>query len=51
MRDMRRYAVLLAAISMQMCLGATYSWSIYVPPLRQAAGLMQGTAQLPFTRV
>ncbi len=46
---MRRYVILLAAVSMQMCLGATYSWSIYVHPLRQAAGLMQGTAQLPFT--
>ncbi len=46
---MRRYVILLAAVSMQMCLGATYSWSIYVQPLRQLTGLMQGTAQLPFT--
>ncbi len=48
-RAKRRYAILVAAVGMQMCLDATYSWSIYVQPLRQAAGLMQGTAQLPFT--
>ena len=46
---MRRYTILLAAVIMQMCLGATYSWSIYVQPLRQLTGLMQGTAQIPFT--
>ena len=34
---------------MQLCLGATYSWSVYVQPLRESSGLMQGTAQLPFT--
>ena len=45
----QRYLILVAAVIMQMCLGATYSWSIYVQPLRQMTGLMQGTAQLPFT--
>ena len=34
---------------MQMCLGATYSWSVYVGPLKALAGLGQGPAQLPFT--
>jgi len=34
---------------MQMCLGATYSWSIYVQPLKALTGLQQGPAQIPFT--
>lgn len=46
---MRRYAILAAAVVMQMCLGATYSWSVYVAPLRELTGLMQGTVQIPFT--
>jgi len=41
--------ILVAAVIMQLCLGATYSWSVYVQPLRQLTGLMQGTAQLPFS--
>jgi OFA family oxalate/formate antiporter-like MFS transporter len=45
----RRYGVLLAAVILQMCLGATYSWSVYVHPLRELTGLLQGPAQLPFT--
>ena len=48
-KSRQRYLILVAAVIMQMCLGATYSWSIYVQPLRQMTGLMQGTAQLPFT--
>ncbi len=46
---MKRYVILIAAVVMQMCLGATYSWSVYVRPLRQITGLMQGPAQLPFS--
>ena len=46
---MNRYLILAAAVIMQMCLGATYSWSIYVQPLRALTGVLQGTAQLPFT--
>jgi OFA family oxalate/formate antiporter-like MFS transporter len=34
---------------MQMCLGATYSWSIYVAALREQTGVLQGTVQVPFT--
>ncbi len=46
---MRRYVILAASVGMQMCLGATYSWSVYVQPLREATGLLQGPVQLPFT--
>ena len=46
---MKRYVILVAAVVMQMCLGATYSWSIYVQPIRQLTGILQGSAQLPFT--
>jgi OFA family oxalate/formate antiporter-like MFS transporter len=41
--------MLASAFLMQMCLGATYSWSIFVRPLRDLTGLSQGLAQLPFT--
>lgn len=34
---------------MQMCLGATYSWSVYVQPLKTLTGLQQGPVQIPFT--
>jgi OFA family oxalate/formate antiporter-like MFS transporter len=44
-----RIRILLAAVVMQMCLGATYSWAVYVQPLRALTGLLQGTVQLPFT--
>jgi len=46
---MNRYLILVAAVMMQMCLGATYSWSIYVQPIRASAGMLR-SAQLPFTR-
>lgn len=46
---MKRYTILAAAVVMQTCLGATYSWSVYVQPLRASTGLMQGTVQIPFT--
>lgn len=45
----KRYWILTAAVVMQMCLGATYSWSIYVHPLKELTGMLQGTAQLPFS--
>ncbi len=44
-----RYLILVCAVIMQMCLGATYSWSVYVMPLREMTGLLQGTVQLPFS--
>ena len=46
---MRRYIILIAAVLMQMCLGATYSWAVFVRPLKEITGLMQGTLQLPFS--
>jgi OFA family oxalate/formate antiporter-like MFS transporter len=46
---MRRYLILVASVLMQMCLGATYSWSVYVQPLKTLTGLPQGPVQLPFT--
>lgn len=32
-----------------MCLGATYSWSVYVSTLKYLTGLNQGLVQLPFS--
>ena len=46
---MHRYLILAAAVLMQVCLGATYSWSVYVRPLKELTGLLQGPVQLPFT--
>lgn len=46
---MKRYIILAAAVVMQMGLGATYSWSVYVERLRALTGLGQGLVQLPFT--
>lgn len=34
---------------MQMCLGAMYAWSVFVLPIKEIAGILQGTAQLPFS--
>lgn len=46
---MMGYAVLGAAVIMQLCLGATYSWSVYVASIKILTGLGQGTVQLPFS--
>ena len=46
---MYRYVILVCAVAMQMCLGATYSWSVYVAPIKQSTGLGQGAVQVPFT--
>lgn len=45
----KRYLILLSAFLMQICLGATYSWSVYVQPLKSLTGLSQGPVQLPFS--
>jgi OFA family oxalate/formate antiporter-like MFS transporter len=34
---------------MQVCLGATYAWAVFVAPLRAITGLSQGGVQLPFS--
>ena len=44
-----RYYALAASLLVQVCLGAIYAWSVFVAPLRLAAGLSQTIAQLPFT--
>jgi len=44
-----RYLILVCAVLMQVCLGATYSWSVYVQPLKDLTGLAQGPVQIPFT--
>ncbi len=44
-----RLLILPAAVLMQLCLGATYSWSVYVRALRDLTGLGQGLVQIPFT--
>lgn len=46
---MIRWLVLPAAVLMQMCLGATYSWAVYVAPIRLVTGVSQGAAQVPFS--
>lgn len=46
---MIRFFILAAAVVMQMCLGATYSWSVYVQSLKDLTGLSQSGAQVPFT--
>ena len=46
---LKRYLILSSAVVMQMCLGATYSWSVYVKPLKELTGLSQGPVQLPFS--
>ncbi len=46
---MKRYLILGCALLMQICLGATYAWPVFVRPLRELTGLGQGAAQLPFT--
>lgn len=46
-RRLRILSVLVASVMIQMCLGATYSWPVFVAPLRAATGLGQGTVQTP----
>ncbi len=46
---MKRLVILLGALVMQMCLGATYSWSVFVRPIRELTGISQGLAQFPFS--
>ncbi|MDW7709457.1 MAG: MFS transporter [Deferrisomatales bacterium] len=46
---MNRYGILAAAVLLQMCLGATYSWSVYVQGLKELTGLLQGPVQVPFS--
>ncbi len=45
----RRWVALAAAVAMQLCLGATYSWAVFVGPLRRLEGIGQAAAQLPYS--
>jgi MFS transporter, OFA family, oxalate/formate antiporter len=44
-----RYLIIPAALCMQICLGATYSWSVYVQALKDLLHISQTAAQLPFS--
>ena len=44
-----KYFILPVALIMQLCLGATYSWSVYVQDIRSLLGLTQAAAQVPFS--
>ena len=45
---MKRYLVLAASISILLCIGGIYAWSVFVPSLRTDYGLSAGQAQLIF---
>ncbi|MCK5825903.1 MAG: MFS transporter [Desulfuromusa sp.] len=44
-----RIMIILSALLMQLCLGATYSWSVYVQNLKSLMGISQTQAQVPFS--
>jgi OFA family oxalate/formate antiporter-like MFS transporter len=44
-----RYLIIPAALCMQICLGATYSWSVYVQEIKNLLHITQAAAQLPFS--
>jgi OFA family oxalate/formate antiporter-like MFS transporter len=44
-----RIMIILSALLMQLCLGATYSWSVYVQNLKSLMGISQAQAQIPFS--
>ena len=44
-----RYLIIPAALCMQICLGATYSWSVYVQAIKDLLHITQAAAQLPFS--
>lgn len=48
-RSLMRYLVIISALLMQLCLGATYSWSVYVHDIKELLGLSQAAAQVPFS--
>ncbi|MCX8083751.1 MAG: MFS transporter [Calditerrivibrio sp.] len=43
------FLILFFAVVMQICLGATYSWSVYVKDLKSLLNITQAQAQLPFS--
>ena len=41
--------IILSALLMQVCLGATYSWSVYVHHIKSILDITQTQAQIPFS--
>ncbi|MDH7478728.1 MAG: OFA family MFS transporter [Syntrophomonadaceae bacterium] len=48
-KETNRWMVVLAALGIQICLGAIYIWSVFQPPLIKLFGWTQTTASLTFT--
>ncbi|SEA14529.1 Cyanate permease [Desulfuromusa kysingii] len=44
-----RIMIIFSALLMQICLGATYSWSVYVQQIKAIAAISQTQAQIPFS--
>ena len=44
-----RFMLILSALLMQLCLGATYSWSVYVQHIKTLLDISQAQAQVPFS--
>ncbi|MDA3902077.1 MAG: MFS transporter [Desulfuromusa sp.] len=44
-----RIMIILSALLMQLCLGATYSWSVFVQHIKTIADISQVQAQIPFS--
>lgn len=44
-----RIMIILSALLMQVCLGATYSWSVYVHHIKSILDISQAQAQIPFS--
>ena len=44
-----RFMLIISALLMQLCLGATYSWSVYVQHIRSILDISQAQAQIPFS--
>ena len=44
-----RIMIILSALLMQVCLGATYSWSVYVHHIKTILNITQAQAQIPFS--
>ena len=44
-----RWIALVAGVLCQLCLGATYAWSVFIEPLKLATDATQAQAQYPFS--
>jgi MFS transporter, OFA family, oxalate/formate antiporter len=44
-----RYVILVAAVLMQLCLGSTYAWSVFVSSIQNLTNRGQGPSQIPYT--